>query len=175
MVSTNQQRIFHYGRELKTLGRTLQALGVGRFTNTTDKKAGPKIVLHLHAIPYSAAMLSSDKSDIKPTVATLPSINDHRYTASTRPQTTRAATRATTTSASTSNMLPATTTSTSSMTTNQLLPPPAAEVVDLYSDDDENDDVVIVVNNKPTTASTATTTTTTSTTNNNHSNKRRRI
>lgn len=161
----DQQRIFHYGRELKTLGRTLQALGIGRFTNTTNKKAGPKIVIHLHAIPYPAAMmLSSDQSDMKPAVATPASMNTQRHTASTR--TTRAATR-TTTSSSTSTIHP---TSTSTLSVSVTNPLPPTEVVELYSDD-ENDDVVLVVN-KPTSSTSATTTT--SSTTNNHSNKRRK-
>ena len=37
-----QQRIFHLGRELKTLGRSLESLGVGRMGIT---------VLHVHAVP----------------------------------------------------------------------------------------------------------------------------
>lgn len=167
MVPIDQQRIFHYGRELKTLGRTLQALGIGRFTNNTNKKAGPKIVIHLHAIPYPVAMMSSHQSDMKQTVDTPASMNTQRHTASTR--TTRASATRATTSSSTSNILP-TTTSTSSVSVTNPFPP--TEVVELYSDD-ENDEVVVVVN-KPTSSTSATTTTTSSSTTNNHSNKRRR-
>jgi len=163
MVPTNQQRIFHFGRELKTPGRTLQALGIGRFTNNSNKKAGPKIVIHLHSIPCSAAV-SSEKSDIQRTVATTASTNHHRLTASSPTRTTRSAARANP-ATSTSNDLRATASTSSVSVTNQL---PPTEVVDLYSDD-ENDDVVMVVN-KPTSSTRTSTTTTT----NNHSNKRRR-
>ena len=41
-----QQRIFHLGRELKTLGRSLETLGVGRMGFT---------VLHVHAAPPTNA------------------------------------------------------------------------------------------------------------------------
>ena len=41
-VPIAQQRIFHLGRELKTLGRSLESLGVGRMGIT---------VLHVHAVP----------------------------------------------------------------------------------------------------------------------------
>lgn len=165
MVPINQQRIFHYGRELKTLGRTLQALGVGRFNNSSGNKAGPKIVIHLHTIPYSNA-ISNGMNDMKQAFATTATTNSQRQTTIARPRTTRTATRATA-SAPISSIV-SSTTSTSSLisTTSQL---PAPEVVDLYSDD-ENDDIVVVVNKPNTSTSTAATTTSTS----NHSNKRRR-
>ena len=163
MVPTNHQRIFHYGRELKTLGRTLHALGVGRFTSSSSNKSAPKIVIHLHAIPYSTAT-SSETNDAKQTAVAIAKNNDQQQTTFTRQRTTRAGTRATT-SASIDNVITISSPSTLS-TTNQL---PRAEVVDLYSDDD-NDDIVVVVN-KP---NTLTSTTRTATSTNNQSNKRRR-
>jgi hypothetical protein len=45
MIPVDSQRIFHLGRELKTLGRSLEALGVGRFTGIN------RTVIHVHAIP----------------------------------------------------------------------------------------------------------------------------
>ena len=49
MIPVDHQRIFHLGRELKTPGRTLEALGVGRFHGLN------KIVIHVHANPSVAA------------------------------------------------------------------------------------------------------------------------
>jgi hypothetical protein len=44
-IPVDCQRIFHLGRELKTPGRTLEALGVGRFQGLN------KTVIHVHATP----------------------------------------------------------------------------------------------------------------------------
>jgi glycosidase len=162
MVPTNQQRIFHYGRELKTLGRTLHALGVGRFTNNSSSKTGPKIVVHLHAVPCSAITFS-ETNDTKQMAAVSTATNNQRQVTFARQRSTRASTRATT-----SASIDTVTTSTASSlhTTNQAQAP---EVVDLYSDD-ENDDIVVIVN-KP---NTSTSTTATANASSNQSNKRRK-
>ena len=44
-IPVDRQRIFHLGRELKTAGRSLEALGVGRLGAT---------VLHVHAVPTAS-------------------------------------------------------------------------------------------------------------------------
>mmetsp|Transcript_22178 Transcript_22178/g.40298 ORF Transcript_22178/g.40298 Transcript_22178/m.40298 type:complete len:142 (-) Transcript_22178:136-561(-) len=47
------QRLFHLGRELKSGGRSLKSLGVGRFSN---------FLLHLHSTcPETCDLLSSDE------------------------------------------------------------------------------------------------------------------
>jgi hypothetical protein len=48
------QRLFHLGRELKTGNRSLEKLGVGRFSNYT---------LHLHSTQPQAYELSSDEEE----------------------------------------------------------------------------------------------------------------
>lgn len=48
------QRLFHLGRELKTGSRSLETLGVGRFSNYT---------LHLHSTEPKAYELSSDEEE----------------------------------------------------------------------------------------------------------------
>lgn len=157
LVPISQQRIFHYGRELKTLGRTLHGLGVGRFTKNSDNKTGPIIVIHLHAIPHSTA---------EKTIDTTATTKNQTLTALTIQRTNRTTTRATTSAPFGTTATATTSTSSLPSTTNQV---PLPEVVDLYSDD-ENDEIVVVVNKPNTSASTTATTTTM----NNHSNKRRR-
>ena len=51
-IPVSQQRIFHLGRELKTAGRSLETLGVGRLGIT---------ILHVHAVPSKAAASSHNK------------------------------------------------------------------------------------------------------------------
>jgi len=53
-IERNHQRIFHLGRELKSGGRSLSALGVGRFHNFT---------LHLHSTQPAAYEFSSVHDD----------------------------------------------------------------------------------------------------------------
>ena len=52
-IPVSQQRIFHLGRELKTAGRSLETLGVGRLGIT---------ILHVHAVPSKAAASSHNKN-----------------------------------------------------------------------------------------------------------------
>jgi hypothetical protein len=59
-IERNHQRLFHLGRELKSGGRSISALGIGRFHNFT---------LHLHSTkPASYQLPSGDDNLIKDTV-----------------------------------------------------------------------------------------------------------
>jgi hypothetical protein len=60
MIPVDRQRIFHLGRELKSLGRSLEALGVGRFHGLN------KTVIHVHATPSGFATNPS-----MPTISTV--------------------------------------------------------------------------------------------------------
>lgn len=51
-IPVNNQRIFHLGRELKTAGRSLETLGVGRLGIT---------VLHVHAVPTASKTTSDNQ------------------------------------------------------------------------------------------------------------------
>jgi hypothetical protein len=50
------QRLFHLGRELKTGNRSLEKLGVGRYSNYT---------LHLHSTQPQTYELSSDDEEVE--------------------------------------------------------------------------------------------------------------
>lgn len=53
-IEKNHQRLFHLGRELKSGGRSLSALGIGRYHNFT---------LHLHSTQPTPYELSSDEEN----------------------------------------------------------------------------------------------------------------
>jgi Ubiquitin family len=53
-IERNHQRLFHLGRELKSGGRSLSALGIGRFHN---------FILHLHSTQPTSYELSSDEEN----------------------------------------------------------------------------------------------------------------
>ena len=54
-IDRNYQRLFHLGRELKSGGRSLSRLGIGRFHN---------FVVHLHSTQPEALELSSDEEKV---------------------------------------------------------------------------------------------------------------
>jgi hypothetical protein len=62
-IPIDRQRVFHLGRELKTLGRSLESLGVGRFlqNGTGDLRT----VVHVHVTP-ALAVLNNPSANTMP-------------------------------------------------------------------------------------------------------------
>ena len=130
-TTPSQQRIFHLGRELKSGGRTLEKLGLGRYRNNTT--------LHLHVstrMPSSQAQQSTTTTDSSTddVVVVLPS----------RPMSNTRASLSSSLSSSSSSAAPRTgatrgnrgsTASTSTTTTTT-----QKQVIDLLDDEDSNDD-----------------------------------
>jgi hypothetical protein len=159
MIPMNQQRIFHFGRELKTLGRTLDALGVGRLLK--DKKTNATIVIHVHAVPSSIMSTTNDQSTASvPIAVTTISATNHQRQRSIRSQ---RPTNVSTNSvdlcatASTTPFVGTVATNKSNIHNTSTNGVQTSEVVNLFSDednndDDDDDDDCIVVEDKPTTA-----------------------
>lgn len=120
-TTPSQQRIFHLGRELKSGGRTLEKLGVGRYRNNT--------ILHLHVSKMTSNRTAeSDNEDV---VVVLPSHhprlpNNQVYASSWQVAMQAAAPRTSVTGGNTSGTATTTTT--------------PKQVIDLLDDDDSSDD-----------------------------------
>ena len=131
-TTPSQQRIFHLGRELKSGGRTLEKLGLGRYRNNTT--------LHLHV----STRMPSSQAQQSTTTNTDSSTDDVVVVLPSRPMSNTRASLSSSLSSSSSSAAPRTgatrgnrgsTASTSTTTTTT-----QKQVIDLLDDEDSNDD-----------------------------------
>ena len=149
-LSSTNQRIFHMGRELKSGGRSLSNLGLGRFNNH---------ILHLHVVSTSKTVNRGNNSG-----GSLPKASStqgrRRYRASSA-ATASARTRTTTTATTTTSTSSSNERSSSGRNRSSHLPSPSTNngrfkednVIDLLSDSDDEEQEVICLDDAPIEAS----------------------